>query len=54
MRAEILDQEARASRDEDFNSAVKELRERLQRERAERAKEDETLPLAPPPPRIVP
>lgn len=54
MRAEILDQEARDARDQDFNSAVKELRERLQRERAEKAKEDETLPLAPPAPRIVP
>lgn len=54
MRAEILDQDARAARDEDFSAAVKELRQRMQRERAEKAKEDETLPLAPPPPRIVP
>jgi hypothetical protein len=54
MRADILEQEARSARDDDFNAAVKELRERLQRERAEKAKEDATIPLAPPPPRIVP
>lgn len=54
MRAEIIDQEARSARDEDFNAAVKELRQRSQRERAEKAKEDATLPLAPPPPKIVP
>jgi hypothetical protein len=54
MRAEILDQEARSARDEDFNAAVKELRQRSHREREEKAKEDATLPLAPPPPRIVP
>ncbi|MGH7653869.1 MAG: hypothetical protein ACREN6_04330 [Gemmatimonadaceae bacterium] len=54
MRAEIIEQEARSARDEDFNSAVKELRHRMQEQRAEKAKEDATLPLAPPPPRIVP
>lgn len=54
MRAEILDAEARSARDEDFNAAVKELRQRTHREREEKAKEDATLPLAPPPPRIVP
>lgn len=54
MRAEILDQEARSARDEDFNAAVKELRQRMQKERAEKAREAETLPLAPPPPKIVP
>jgi hypothetical protein len=54
MRAEILEQEARSAREDDFNAAVKELRERTQRERAEKAREDATLPLAPPPPKIVP
>ena len=54
MRADIIEQEARSARDEDFNAAVKELRQRTQRERAEKAKEDATLPLPPPPPKIVP
>jgi hypothetical protein len=54
MRAEILDQEARSARDEDFNAAVRELRSRMQKERAEKVKEDATIPLAPPPPKIVP
>jgi len=54
MRADIIEQEARSARDEDFNAAVKELRQRAQRARAEKAKEDATIPLAPPPPKIVP
>lgn len=41
MRAEILDQAARAARDEDFNKAVKALRERKQKERDEKKKADE-------------
>ncbi len=54
MRAEILQQEARATRDNEFNAAVRELRERKQKERADKAKEDATIPDAPPPVRIVP
>jgi hypothetical protein len=54
MRADIIEQEARSARDEDFNAAVKELRQRTQKERADKAKEDATLPLAPPPAKIVP
>jgi hypothetical protein len=54
MRAEILQQEARATRDGEFNAAVRELRERKQKERADKAKEDATIPDAPPPPRIQP
>lgn len=54
MRADIIEGAARSARDEDFNAAVKELRQRMQKERAEKAKEDATLPLAPPPPKIVP
>jgi len=54
MRAEILDQEARSARDADFNEAVKELRQRMQKQRAEKEREDATLPLAPPPVKIVP
>jgi hypothetical protein len=54
MRAAIVDQEARSARDEDFNAAVKELRERSQKARAAKVQEDATIPLAPPPARIVP
>ncbi|MFI5245359.1 MAG: hypothetical protein ACHQQR_09065 [Gemmatimonadales bacterium] len=54
IRAEIMAQEARAARDGEFNQAVKELRERKQKERAEKAKADQTLPEAPPPVKIVP
>ena len=48
IRAEILEQAARTARDEEFNQAVKELRERKQKERADKAKADATLPVAPP------
>lgn len=48
MRAEILQQSARAARDEDFRSAVKALRERKEKERAD-AKKAEV-----PPAKIVP
>src|ERR1035437_2918926 len=54
IRAEIIAQEARSVRDEEFNQAVKELRERKQKERADKAKADQTLPEAPPPVKIVP
>ena len=54
IRGEILEQEARTARDADFNAAVRELRERKQRERADKAKADHTIPLAPPPVRVVP
>jgi hypothetical protein len=54
IRGEILEQEARSARDEDFNQAVKELRERKQKERANKAKEDLTIPDAPPPAKIIP
>jgi hypothetical protein len=54
IRAEIIAQEARAARDEEFNLAVKELRERKQKERADKAKADQTLPEGPPPVKIVP
>ena len=47
MRGEILDQAARAARDEDFQKAVKSLRERKQKERDD-AKKGE------PPPKFVP
>lgn len=47
MRGEILDQVARAARDEDFQRAVKSLRERKQKERDDAKKVE-------PPPRIVP
>jgi hypothetical protein len=48
MRAEILQQSARAARDEDFRSAVKALRERKEKERADAKKADV------PPAKIVP
>ncbi len=48
MRAEILQQSARAARDEDFRSAVKALRERKEKERADAKKADL------PPAKIVP
>ena len=54
IRAEILEQSARASRDNDFNQAVRELRDRKQKERADKVKADQTLPEAPPPVRIIP
>lgn len=55
IRAEIMEQEARATRDGEFNAAVRELRARKQKERADKAKEDATIPEAPPPPpRIQP
>ena len=54
MRIEILEQSARAARDEEFNQAVKDLRERKQKERADKAKADQTLPEAPPPVKIIP
>jgi hypothetical protein len=54
MRAEILDQSARAARDEEFNQAVKELRDRKQKERAAKAKADQTIPDAPPPVKVIP
>jgi hypothetical protein len=54
IRAEILEQSARASRDNDFNQAVRELRDRKQKERADKVKADQTLPEAPPPARIIP
>ena len=47
MRGEILDQAARAARDEDFQKAVKSLRERKQKERDDAKKVE-------PPPKIVP
>ena len=53
-RAEIIAQEARSVRDQEFNDAVKELRERSQKERAAKAKEDATIPDAPPPVKIIP
>ncbi|HEV8410005.1 MAG TPA: hypothetical protein VGQ30_05805, partial [Gemmatimonadaceae bacterium] len=43
-RAEIIQQEARSVRDEEFNQAVKDLRARAQKERAAKAKEDATIP----------
>jgi hypothetical protein len=54
VRGEILEQSARSARDEDFNAAVKGLRQRKQKERATKAKEDQTIPDAPPPARIIP
>lgn len=54
IRAEILESAARTARDEEFNQAVKELRERKQKERADKAKLDQTIPLAPPVPKVVP
>ncbi len=48
MRAEILQQSARAARDADFRSAVKALRERKEKERADAKKADL------PPAKIVP
>lgn len=53
IRQEILEQAARSARDEDFNMAVKELRERKTKERADKAKADATIPDAPPV-RIIP
>ena len=47
MRTEILDQAARAARDEDFQRAVKSLRERKQKERDDTRKVE-------PPPKIIP
>jgi hypothetical protein len=52
-RGEILEQAARSARDEDFNAAVKELRERKTKERADKVKENQTIPEAPPV-RVVP
>jgi hypothetical protein len=54
IRAEILEQGARAARDEEFNQAVKDLRDRRQKERAAKVKADQTLPEAPPPVKIIP
>jgi hypothetical protein len=48
MRQEILFQAARAAREEEFNAAVKSLRERKQKERDEKKKVD------PPPAKIIP
>jgi hypothetical protein len=48
MRQEILMQSARAAREEEFNNAVKALRERKQKERDEKKKAD------PPPAKIIP
>jgi hypothetical protein len=53
FRAEILEQAARSARDEDFNAAVKGLRERKTKERADKVKENQTIPEAPPV-RIIP
>jgi hypothetical protein len=47
MRGEILEQAARAARDEDFQKAVKSLRERKQKERDDAKK-------AEPPAKIIP
>lgn len=46
MRTEIMEQEQRASRDEDFQKAVKALRERKEKEREEQKKGDQ--PIKPP------
>lgn len=46
MRSEILDQAARAARDEDFQKAVKALRERKQKEHDDKARKD-------PPPTVI-
>ena len=54
MRDAINEGEARSARDADFNAAVKELRQRAQKERADKAREDATIPLAPPPAKIIP
>lgn len=54
IRADILESAARRARDEEFNQAVKELRERKQKERADKAKLDQTIPLAPPPVKVIP
>jgi hypothetical protein len=48
MRAEILAQAMKAARDEEFNLAVKALRERKQKERDDKKKADT------PPPKIIP
>lgn len=48
IRAEILEQAARSQRDEEFNKAVKDLRQRKQKERADKAKADAMIPEAPP------
>ncbi len=53
VRGEILEQTARQARDADFNAAVKELRDRKQKERADKEAADKTLPL-PPPVKIIP
>ena len=53
VRGEILEQTARQARDADFNAAVKELRDRKQKERADKEKAEKMLPLAPPV-RIIP
>jgi hypothetical protein len=50
MRAEIMEQAARAARDDDFQRAVQALRERKQKEREEKKKAEPP----PPPPRITP
>jgi len=44
MRTEIMEQSMRAARDEDFQNAVKALRERKEREREEKKKADRTPP----------
>jgi hypothetical protein len=53
-RSEIMEQDARASRDADFNEAVRDLRQRRQKERSDKAKADQTIPDAPPPVKIIP
>ncbi len=47
MRTEILEQAARASRDEDFQKAVKALRERKQKERDEERAKKSPPPITP-------
>jgi hypothetical protein len=54
IRGEILQDAARVARDEEFNEAVKELRARKLKERADKAKEELAIPLAPPLPKIIP
>ena len=44
MRTEIMEQAQRAARDEDFNAAVKALRERKEKEREEKKKADQNKP----------
>jgi hypothetical protein len=54
IRDEIIYQDAKQSRDADFNAAVAQLRARKQKERADKAKEDQTIPEAPPPVKVIP